>query len=76
VIRWIERSALDVRSGGKAANVSIAQGTARSTYPSIRGNNGTGLPTTCPSGKPPHFASSSRNRSSFPLNSGSIFQFS
>jgi hypothetical protein len=43
-------------------------------YSSIRGNNGTGLPTTCPSGNFPHSASASENRSSFPLNS--VFQFS
>jgi hypothetical protein len=43
-------------------------------YGSIRGNKGTGLPTTCPSGNLPHSASASENRSSFPLNS--IFQLS
>src|SRR5438094_10480125 len=42
---------------------------------SIRGNNGTGFPTTCPSGNFPHSASASENRFSFPLNSDSIFQF-
>jgi len=43
-------------------------------YDSIRGNNGTGLPTTWPSGNFPHSASASENRSSFPLSS--IFQLS
>src|SRR5260370_10786839 len=36
---------------------------------SILGNNGTGLPTTCPSGNLPHFASLSENLSSLSLSS-------
>jgi hypothetical protein len=37
---------------------------ARFTYTSIRGNSGTGLPTTCPSGDLPHSASARSKDSS------------
>jgi hypothetical protein len=59
----------DGREGGTAERASQTPSPT-----SIRGNNGTGLPTTCPSGSLPHSASASENRSSFPLSS--IFQFS
>jgi hypothetical protein len=56
------------------AETNTRDACATQRHRSIRGNNGTGLPTTCPSGNLPHSASFKLNRSSFPLNS--IFQFS
>src|SRR5205807_204122 len=55
-------------------NLGQVVGSLYQTPTSIRGNNGTGLPTTCPSGSLPHSASASEKRSSFPHSS--IFQFS